>query len=162
MTKEFQVFHICSMYPRYCQEFLKVRKGLVKHCEIVIRKKLWKRLTVMRQATNIVKWMKCMENVLGSCYSAYLCEIYIYICVCVCVCVVSKCFVCVCTCSPFDSAEKMRPLSVSRQSVSSRKSSVYSWTAPSTPSFTEKYFIVSIQTGSHTYSLCKSLCLTWA
>lgn len=52
--------------------------------------------------------------------------------------------VCVCTFSPFDSAEKIRPLSVSRQSVSSRKGSVYSWTAPSTPSFTEKYFIVSI------------------
>ncbi|XP_042349870.1 RIPOR family member 3 [Plectropomus leopardus] len=45
------------------------------------------------------------------------------------------------TWNPFDSAEKMRPLSVSRQSVSSRKNSVYSWTAPSTPSFTEKYFI---------------------
>ncbi|KAJ4941256.1 hypothetical protein JOQ06_027542 [Pogonophryne albipinna] len=45
------------------------------------------------------------------------------------------------TWNPFDSSEKMRPLSVSRQSVSSRKSSVYSWTAPSTPSFTEKYFI---------------------
>ncbi|XP_039653584.1 RIPOR family member 3 [Perca fluviatilis] len=45
------------------------------------------------------------------------------------------------TWSPFDSTEKVRPLSVSRQSVSSRKSSVYSWTAPSTPSFTEKYFI---------------------
>lgn len=50
-----------------------------------------------------------------------------------------------CTFSPFDSSEKMRPLSVSRQSVSSRKSSVYSWTAPSTPSFTEKYFIVSLR-----------------
>ncbi|KAL7408505.1 hypothetical protein ABVT39_024507 [Epinephelus coioides] len=45
------------------------------------------------------------------------------------------------TWNPFDSAEKMRPLPVSKQSVSSRKSSVYSWTAPSTPSFTEKYFI---------------------
>ncbi|XP_034064619.1 LOW QUALITY PROTEIN: RIPOR family member 3 [Gymnodraco acuticeps] len=45
------------------------------------------------------------------------------------------------TWNPFDSSEKMRPLSVSRQSVSSRKSSVYSWTAPSTPSFTEKYFL---------------------
>ncbi|XP_037642225.1 RIPOR family member 3 isoform X1 [Sebastes umbrosus] len=45
------------------------------------------------------------------------------------------------TWNPFDSAEKMRPLSISRTSVSSRKSSVYSWTAPSTPSFTEKYFI---------------------
>ncbi|XP_075938161.1 RIPOR family member 3 isoform X6 [Anarhichas minor] len=43
--------------------------------------------------------------------------------------------------SPFDSTERMRPLSVSRQSLSSRKSSVYNWTAPSTPSFTEKYFI---------------------
>uniref|UniRef100_A0A8C4HMY8 RIPOR family member 3 n=1 Tax=Dicentrarchus labrax TaxID=13489 RepID=A0A8C4HMY8_DICLA len=49
------------------------------------------------------------------------------------------------TWNPFDSTEKMRPLSVSRQSVTSRKSSVYSWTAPSTPSFTEKYFIVSVQ-----------------
>lgn len=46
-------------------------------------------------------------------------------------------------CSPFDSSEKMKPLSISKQSVSSRKSSVYSWTAPNTPSFTEKYFIVS-------------------
>ncbi|XP_054473540.1 RIPOR family member 3 [Anoplopoma fimbria] len=45
------------------------------------------------------------------------------------------------TWNPFDSAERMRPLSVSRQSVSSRKNSMYSWTAPSTPSFTEKYFI---------------------
>ncbi|KAK2861602.1 hypothetical protein Q5P01_001135 [Channa striata] len=49
------------------------------------------------------------------------------------------------TWNPFDSAEKMRPLSVSRQSVSSRKSSVYSWTAPSTPSFTEKYFISMVR-----------------
>ncbi|XP_070699809.1 RIPOR family member 3 isoform X2 [Pempheris klunzingeri] len=49
------------------------------------------------------------------------------------------------TWSPFDSTEKMRPLSVSRQSVSSRKSSVYSWTAPSTPSFTEKYFISMVR-----------------
>uniref|UniRef100_A0A3Q1HKY6 FAM65 N-terminal domain-containing protein n=1 Tax=Anabas testudineus TaxID=64144 RepID=A0A3Q1HKY6_ANATE len=47
------------------------------------------------------------------------------------------------TWNPFDNTEKMRPLSVSRQSVSSRKSSVYSWTAPNTPSFTEKYFIDS-------------------
>ncbi|XP_008319118.1 RIPOR family member 3 isoform X1 [Cynoglossus semilaevis] len=45
------------------------------------------------------------------------------------------------TWNPFDNAEKMRPLSVSRLSVSSRKGSVYSWTAPSTPSFTEKYYI---------------------
>ncbi|XP_040888946.1 RIPOR family member 3 isoform X2 [Toxotes jaculatrix] len=49
------------------------------------------------------------------------------------------------TWNPFDSAEKMRPLSVSRQSVSSRKSSVYSWTTPSTPSFTEKYFISMVR-----------------
>ncbi|XP_071329124.1 RIPOR family member 3 isoform X2 [Trachinotus anak] len=49
------------------------------------------------------------------------------------------------TWNPFDSAEKMKPLSVSRQSVSSRKSSVYSWTAPSTPSFTEKYFISMVR-----------------
>ncbi|XP_077948736.1 RIPOR family member 3 isoform X2 [Gasterosteus aculeatus] len=38
------------------------------------------------------------------------------------------------TWNPFDS-EKMRPL------VSSRKISLHSWTAPSTPSLTEKYFI---------------------
>ncbi|KAM9362300.1 RIPOR family member 3 [Symphorus nematophorus] len=49
------------------------------------------------------------------------------------------------TWNPFDSAEKLRPLSVSRQSVSSRKSSVYSWTAPSTPSFTEKYFLSMVR-----------------
>ncbi|XP_029358239.1 RIPOR family member 3 isoform X1 [Echeneis naucrates] len=49
------------------------------------------------------------------------------------------------TWNPFDSAEKVRPLSISRQSVSSRKSSVYSWTAPSTPSFTEKYFISMVR-----------------
>ncbi|XP_071396067.1 RIPOR family member 3, partial [Centroberyx affinis] len=47
--------------------------------------------------------------------------------------------------NPFDSSEKMRPVSPSRQSVSSRKSSVYSWTAPSTPSFTEKYFISMVR-----------------
>uniref|UniRef100_A0A3B5KR23 FAM65 N-terminal domain-containing protein n=1 Tax=Xiphophorus couchianus TaxID=32473 RepID=A0A3B5KR23_9TELE len=46
------------------------------------------------------------------------------------------------TWNPFDSSEKMKPLSVSKQSVLSRKGSVYSWTAPNTPSFTEKYFIV--------------------
>lgn len=45
----------------------------------------------------------------------------------------------------FDSTEKMKPLSVSRQSVSSRKSSVYSWTAPNTPSFTEKYFMSMVR-----------------
>uniref|UniRef100_A0A3P8U7W9 RIPOR family member 3 n=1 Tax=Amphiprion percula TaxID=161767 RepID=A0A3P8U7W9_AMPPE len=49
------------------------------------------------------------------------------------------------TWNPFDSSEKMRPLSISKQSVSSRKSSVYSWTAPSTPSFTEKYFISMVR-----------------
>ncbi|XP_060925726.1 RIPOR family member 3 isoform X1 [Limanda limanda] len=53
------------------------------------------------------------------------------------------------TWNPFDSVEKMRPLSVSRQSVSSRKSSVYSWTAPSTPSFTEKYFISMVRELQH-------------
>ncbi|KAJ0023467.1 hypothetical protein NQD34_003366 [Periophthalmus magnuspinnatus] len=47
--------------------------------------------------------------------------------------------------NPFDSSEKMRPLSISRQSVSSRKSSVYSWTAPNTPSFTEKYFMSMVR-----------------
>uniref|UniRef100_A0A3B3D102 FAM65 N-terminal domain-containing protein n=1 Tax=Oryzias melastigma TaxID=30732 RepID=A0A3B3D102_ORYME len=46
--------------------------------------------------------------------------------------------------SPFDSAERFRPLSISKASVSSRKSSIYSWTPPSTPSFTEKYFMVSV------------------
>ncbi|XP_059184987.1 RIPOR family member 3 [Centropristis striata] len=45
--------------------------------------------------------------------------------------------------NPFDSAEKMRALS--RRSASSRKSSVYSWTAPGTPSFTEKYFITMMR-----------------
>ncbi|KAM6927302.1 RIPOR family member 3 [Xenentodon cancila] len=49
------------------------------------------------------------------------------------------------TWNPFDSAERMKPLSVSKQSVSSRKSSVYSWTAPSTPSFTEKYFVSMVR-----------------
>lgn len=43
--------------------------------------------------------------------------------------------------NPFDSSEKTWPLSISRHSLSSRKSSVYSWTAPNTPSFTEKYFM---------------------
>lgn len=49
------------------------------------------------------------------------------------------------TWNPFDSSEKMKPLSISKQSVSSRKSSVYSWTAPNTPSFTEKYFISMVR-----------------
>ncbi|MEQ2287578.1 hypothetical protein AMECASPLE_014040 [Ameca splendens] len=44
------------------------------------------------------------------------------------------------TWNPFDGSEKMRPLSVSKQSGSSSKGSIYSWTAPNTPSFTEKYF----------------------
>ncbi|XP_051567777.1 RIPOR family member 3-like isoform X3 [Myxocyprinus asiaticus] len=44
--------------------------------------------------------------------------------------------------NPFDSSE-VRPItaSVSRQSIHSRKGSVYSWTPPSTPNFTEKYFL---------------------
>ncbi|XP_072541042.1 RIPOR family member 3 isoform X1 [Salminus brasiliensis] len=48
----------------------------------------------------------------------------------------------VCICSPFDSGE-VKPVmsSASRQSVHSRKGSVYSWTPPNTPSFTEKYFL---------------------
>ncbi|XP_053724156.1 RIPOR family member 3-like isoform X1 [Synchiropus splendidus] len=49
------------------------------------------------------------------------------------------------TWNPFDSSEKMRPLFVNRHSAASRKSSVYSWTAPSTPSFTEKYFLSMVQ-----------------
>lgn len=49
------------------------------------------------------------------------------------------------TWNPFDGTEKLRPLSGNKQSVSSRKSSVYSWTAPSTPSFTEKYFISMVR-----------------
>uniref|UniRef100_A0A3Q3G4B9 RIPOR family member 3 n=1 Tax=Kryptolebias marmoratus TaxID=37003 RepID=A0A3Q3G4B9_KRYMA len=49
------------------------------------------------------------------------------------------------TWNPFDSGEKARPQSVSKQSVSSRKSSVYSWTAPNTPSFTEKYFLSMVR-----------------
>uniref|UniRef100_A0A3Q0RJH6 RIPOR family member 3 n=1 Tax=Amphilophus citrinellus TaxID=61819 RepID=A0A3Q0RJH6_AMPCI len=58
------------------------------------------------------------------------------------------------TWNPFDSTEKLRPLPTNKQSVSSRKSSVYSWTAPSTPSFTEKYFIVSkcACTNTHTHT----------
>uniref|UniRef100_A0A8C2KIH0 RIPOR family member 3 n=1 Tax=Cyprinus carpio TaxID=7962 RepID=A0A8C2KIH0_CYPCA len=44
--------------------------------------------------------------------------------------------------NPFDSCE-VRPLtaSASRQSIHSRKGSVYNWTPPNTPSFTEKYFL---------------------
>ncbi|XP_070406041.1 RIPOR family member 3 [Nothobranchius furzeri] len=51
------------------------------------------------------------------------------------------------TWNPFDSSEKMKMKlqSVSKQSVSSRKSSVYSWTAPNTPSFSEKYFLSMVR-----------------
>ncbi|XP_030636137.1 RIPOR family member 3 [Chanos chanos] len=44
--------------------------------------------------------------------------------------------------NPFDSGEtKPMVSSASRQSLPSRKGSVYSWTPPNTPSFSEKYFI---------------------
>ncbi|KAL0978859.1 hypothetical protein UPYG_G00176680 [Umbra pygmaea] len=48
--------------------------------------------------------------------------------------------------NPFDSAE-MRPITTasSRQSIHSRKGSVYNWTPPNTPSFTEKYFISMVR-----------------
>ncbi|XP_067316514.1 RIPOR family member 3 isoform X2 [Pseudorasbora parva] len=48
--------------------------------------------------------------------------------------------------NPFDSSE-VRPLtaSASRQSIHSRKGSVYSWTPPNTPSFTEKYFLSMVR-----------------
>ncbi|KAM6980506.1 RIPOR family member 3 [Aplochiton taeniatus] len=48
--------------------------------------------------------------------------------------------------NPFDSAE-MRPVSSSpsRQSLPTRKSSVYSWTTPNTPSFTDKYFLSMVR-----------------
>ncbi|KAJ8358896.1 hypothetical protein SKAU_G00154210 [Synaphobranchus kaupii] len=48
--------------------------------------------------------------------------------------------------NPFDSAE-MRPVSSasSRLSVHSRKGSLYGWTPPNTPSFTEKYFISMVK-----------------
>uniref|UniRef100_A0A1A7XBR9 Family with sequence similarity 65, member C n=3 Tax=Iconisemion striatum TaxID=60296 RepID=A0A1A7XBR9_9TELE len=49
------------------------------------------------------------------------------------------------TWNPFDSSEKVKQQCVSKQSVSSRKSSVYSWTAPNTPSFTEKYFLSMVR-----------------
>uniref|UniRef100_A0AAX7V142 FAM65 N-terminal domain-containing protein n=1 Tax=Astatotilapia calliptera TaxID=8154 RepID=A0AAX7V142_ASTCA len=65
------------------------------------------------------------------------------------------------TWNPFDGTEKLRPLSGNKQSVSSRKSSVYSWTAPSTPSFTEKYFIVRMCAHTCTHSgvlLMQSTC----
>ncbi|KAJ8400860.1 hypothetical protein AAFF_G00392140 [Aldrovandia affinis] len=48
--------------------------------------------------------------------------------------------------NPFDSGE-MRPISTSssKLSVHSRKGSLYSWTPPNTPSFTEKYFISMVR-----------------
>ncbi|KAI1899917.1 hypothetical protein AGOR_G00066700 [Albula goreensis] len=48
--------------------------------------------------------------------------------------------------NPFDSGE-MRPISTSssKLSVHSRKGSLYSWTPPNTPSFTEKYFISMVK-----------------
>ncbi|XP_041744771.1 RIPOR family member 3 isoform X2 [Coregonus clupeaformis] len=52
--------------------------------------------------------------------------------------------------NPFDSGE-MRPITTasSRQSIHSRKGSVYSWTPPNTPSFTEKYFISMVRQLQH-------------
>ncbi|XP_046880513.1 RIPOR family member 3 isoform X3 [Hypomesus transpacificus] len=48
--------------------------------------------------------------------------------------------------NPFDSRE-VKPVSTSpsRQSLPSRKSSMYSWSAPNTPSFTEKYFMSMVR-----------------
>ncbi|XP_061074772.1 RIPOR family member 3 [Conger conger] len=48
--------------------------------------------------------------------------------------------------NPFDSSE-MRPVTSasSKLSVHSRKGSLYSWTPPNTPSFTEKYFISMVK-----------------
>nr|XP_023651175.1 RIPOR family member 3 isoform X2 [Paramormyrops kingsleyae]XP_023651176.1 RIPOR family member 3 isoform X2 [Paramormyrops kingsleyae] len=48
--------------------------------------------------------------------------------------------------NPFDSREA-RPVtpSPSKPSIHSRKGSIYSWTPPSTPSFTEKYFITMVK-----------------
>ncbi|XP_019899990.2 RIPOR family member 3 isoform X4 [Esox lucius] len=52
--------------------------------------------------------------------------------------------------SPFDSGD-VRPITTasSRQSIHSRKGSVYSWTPPNTPSFTEKYFISMVRQLHH-------------
>ncbi|XP_029632331.1 RIPOR family member 3 isoform X4 [Salmo trutta] len=52
--------------------------------------------------------------------------------------------------NPFDSGE-MRPITTasSRQSIHSRKGSVYSWIPPNTPSFTEKYFISMVRQLQH-------------
>ncbi|CAB1354320.1 unnamed protein product [Coregonus sp. 'balchen'] len=46
---------------------------------------------------------------------------------------------------------EMRPITTasSRQSIHSRKGSVYSWTPPNTPSFTEKYFISMVRQLQH-------------
>ncbi|XP_054640892.1 RIPOR family member 3 [Dunckerocampus dactyliophorus] len=49
------------------------------------------------------------------------------------------------TWNPLDSAERAGPLSISKQWGSSRKTSVHSWTAPSTPSFSEKYFLSMVR-----------------
>ncbi|XP_066558175.1 RIPOR family member 3 [Amia ocellicauda] len=48
---------------------------------------------------------------------------------------------------PFDNGGEMRPVtgSVSKLSAPSRKGSLYNWTPPSTPSFTEKYFMPVVQ-----------------
>uniref|UniRef100_A0A8C8GTM2 FAM65 N-terminal domain-containing protein n=1 Tax=Oncorhynchus tshawytscha TaxID=74940 RepID=A0A8C8GTM2_ONCTS len=52
--------------------------------------------------------------------------------------------------NPFDSGE-MRSITTasSRQSIHSRKGSVYSWIPPNTPSFTEKYFISMVRQLQH-------------
>uniref|UniRef100_A0A3Q2Y8Y9 RIPOR family member 3 n=1 Tax=Hippocampus comes TaxID=109280 RepID=A0A3Q2Y8Y9_HIPCM len=49
------------------------------------------------------------------------------------------------TWNPLDSGDKVGLLSSSRPSGWSRKTSVQSWTAPSTPSFSEKYFLSMVQ-----------------
>ncbi|KAJ7998793.1 hypothetical protein DPEC_G00208610 [Dallia pectoralis] len=52
--------------------------------------------------------------------------------------------------NPFDSGE-VRPITnaSSRQSIHSRKGSLYSWTPPNTPSFTEKYFLSMVRQIHH-------------
>lgn len=49
----------------------------------------------------------------------------------------------VCVPSPFDSGEKGKRLSLSRLSVGARRNQLYGRTAGHSPSFTEKYFLVS-------------------
>ncbi|XP_037108395.1 RIPOR family member 3 isoform X14 [Syngnathus acus] len=49
------------------------------------------------------------------------------------------------TWNPLDSGEKVGLMSSGRPSGWSRKTSVQSWTAPSTPSFSEKYFLSMVQ-----------------